>query len=93
MLREGTFTFLTTSCIKPRFPYNPLNHPLSIQSFEYLASDLKTLPGGAQFILFLGDFIHVDNPKRFGVAEEDYRREYFQVYTSPDWPAVGQNLS
>jgi len=32
-------------------------------------------------------------PKRFGVTAEDYRREYRQVYASPDWPSVGQNLS
>lgn len=44
-------------------------------------------------MLFLGDFIYIDVPKRFGVTVEDYRREYRQVYSSPDWPAVGQNLS
>lgn len=44
-------------------------------------------------MLFLGDFIYVDVPKRFGTTIEDYRREYRQVYSSPDWPAVGQNLS
>ena len=44
-------------------------------------------------MLFLGDFIYVDVPKRFGSTIEDYRREYRQVYSSPDWPAVGQNLS
>jgi len=44
-------------------------------------------------MLFLGDFIYVDVPKRFGVSVEDYRREYRQVYASPDWPSVGQNLS
>ncbi len=44
-------------------------------------------------MLFLGDFIYIDVPKRFGVSAEDYRREYRQVYASPDWPLVGQNLS
>lgn len=88
---EGQFTFLTSSCIKPRFPYNPLDHPLSIPGFKHLAKNLPSL--GAQFMLFLGDFIYVDVPKRFGTATEDYRREYRQVYASPDWPSVGQNLS
>lgn len=91
--KDGSFTFLTTSCIKPRFPYNPLQHPLSIPGFKHLANVLKALPGSAQFMLFLGDFIYIDNPKRFGVSREDYRREYRQVYSSPDWPSVGQNLS
>jgi len=44
-------------------------------------------------MLFLGDFIYVDVPRRFGQSVEDYRMKYRQVYASPDWPAVGQNLS
>ncbi|EHK99563.1 putative Alkaline phosphatase D [Glarea lozoyensis 74030] len=54
---------------------------------------IDSIPGGPQFMLFLGDFIYIDVPKRFGVTTEDYRREYRQVYSSPDWPLVGQNLS
>ncbi|KAM3068890.1 hypothetical protein ACMFMG_004064 [Clarireedia jacksonii] len=91
--KSGSFTFLTSSCIKPRFPYNPFNHALGMPGFKHMAKVLKSLPGGAQFMLFLGDFIYVDVPKRFGNTVEDYRREYRQVYNSPDWPAVGQNLS
>ncbi|KAE8449638.1 hypothetical protein EG329_007968 [Mollisiaceae sp. DMI_Dod_QoI] len=91
--KHGDFTFLTSSCIIPRFPYNPLDHPLAIPGFRHMANVIKSIPGGAQFMLFLGDFIYIDVPKRFGVTAEDYRREYRQVYASPDWPAVGQNLS
>ena len=87
------FTFLTSSCIKPRFPYNPFDHVLSIPGFRHMADVIESIPGGAQFMLFLGDFIYVDVPKRFGSSIEDYRREYRQVYASPDWPTVGQNLS
>lgn len=88
---DGPFTFLTSSCITQRFPYNPLKHPLSILGFQKLAQVLPSL--NAQFMLFLGDFIYIDVPKRFGTTIEDYRRPYRQVYNSPDWPAVGQNLS
>lgn len=91
--KNGDFTFLTSSCIKPHFPYNPLDHPLTIPGFKYMAKAMKSIPGGAQFMLFLGDFIYIDVPKRFGTSVEDYRREYRQVYASPDWPLVGQNLS
>ncbi len=91
--KRGDFTFLTSSCIKARFPYNPLDHPLAIPGFKYLAEVIKSIPGGAQFMLFLGDFIYIDVPKRFGTTAEDYRREYRQVYSSPEWPLVGQNLS
>lgn len=90
-LNDGKFTFLTTSCILRRLPYSPLAHPLSIPGFKTLASVLPELH--AQFMLFLGDFIYVDVPRRFGRDRETYRREYRQVYASPDWPAVGQNLS
>lgn len=87
------FTFLTSSCIKSRFPYNPTDHALSISGFKHMANVIKSIPGGAQFMLFLGDFIYADVPRRHGTSVEDYRREYRQVYASPDWPSVGQNLS
>lgn len=88
---DGKFTFLSTSCILPRFPYNPLEHPLAIPGLRHLAKRLPEL--GAQFMLFLGDFIYVDVPDRFGKTVEEYRMQYRQVYASPDWPAVSQNLS
>lgn len=87
----GNYTFLATSCILPRFPYHPSNHKLAIPGLRYLADALPSL--GAQFMLFMGDFIYVDVPRRFGTAEEDYLQKYRQVYASPDWPAVAQNLS
>lgn len=84
------FTFLTSSCIKPRFPYNPFSHPLSIPGLKHLAKWIPELH--ASFMLFLGDFIYVDVPHRFGVDAETYRREYRQVYSSPDWPAALKDL-
>ncbi|KAI4236666.1 MAG: hypothetical protein L6R40_006108 [Gallowayella cf. fulva] len=83
-------TFLTSSCIKPRFPYNPLSHPLSMRGFKHLAQWLPSLK--ASFMLFLGDFIYIDVPRRFGSDPETYRREYRQVYSSPDWPSVSKDL-
>jgi alkaline phosphatase D len=88
---DGKFTFLSTSCILPHFPYNPLDHPLSIPGMRHLAKLLPDL--GAQFMLFLGDFIYVDVPWRMGSQVIDYREKYRQAYASPEWAAVGQNLS
>ncbi|KJZ70746.1 hypothetical protein HIM_09879 [Hirsutella minnesotensis 3608] len=88
---DGKFTFISTSCILPRFPYNPLDHALAIPGMRYLAEKLPDLR--AQFMLFLGDFIYVDVPQRFGKSPDEYLVQYRQVYASPDWPAVGQNLS
>ncbi|GAP91742.1 putative alkaline phosphatase family protein [Rosellinia necatrix] len=90
-LFDGKFTFLSTSCLVPRLPYNPLDHPLAFPGMKHLAQVLPTL--GAQFMLFLGDFIYVDVPHQFGQTVESYRQKYRQVYASPDWPAIGQNLS
>ena len=87
---SSRFTFLTSSCIKPRFPYNPFSHPLSIFGLRHLARWMPELQ--ASFMLFLGDFIYVDVPYRFGTDVETYRREYRQVYASPDWPAVTKEL-
>ena len=87
---SDTLTFLTSSCIKPRVPYNPLHHPLSVPGFKHLAKWIPSLQ--ASFMLFLGDFIYVDVPRRLGYDAETYRREYRQVYASPDWPSVSTNL-
>lgn len=84
------FTFLTSSCIKPRFPYNPFDHPLTIPGLKHLAKWIPDLQ--ASFMLFLGDFIYIDVPHRFGTDVETYRREYRQVYSSPDWPGATANL-
>ena len=84
------FTFLISSCIKPRFPYNPLDHPLAIPGFRHLAEWIPKAQ--ASFMLFLGDFIYIDVPYRFGVEKEAYRREYRQVYASPSWPPVSSAL-
>ncbi|KAG6318063.1 hypothetical protein E4U22_005734 [Claviceps purpurea] len=90
-VNDGKFTFLSTSCILPRFPYNPLDHALAIPGLRHLARKLPDL--SAQFMLFLGDFIYVDVPERFGKSTEEYRMQYRQVYASPDWAPVAQNLS
>jgi len=55
---KGKFTFLTSSCIKQRVPYNPFQHPLDIPGFRTLSKLLPELK--AQFMLFLGDFIYID---------------------------------
>ncbi|KAL8947341.1 MAG: hypothetical protein Q9222_006371 [Ikaeria aurantiellina] len=58
--------------------------------FKHLAQWIPDLK--ASFMLFLGDFIYIDVPRRLGSDPETYRREYRQVYNSPDWPSVSQDL-
>ncbi|CAK7224326.1 hypothetical protein SCUCBS95973_005479 [Sporothrix curviconia] len=90
-LHDGNFTFVATSCMLSRVPYDPRDHPLAIPGTRHLAKVLPTL--GAQFMLFLGDFIYVDVPRWWGKSVSDYRQKYRQVYASPDWNPIAQNLS
>ncbi|KAL6722341.1 hypothetical protein ACLMJK_001448 [Lecanora helva] len=87
---HSKFTFLTSSCIKSRFPYNPFANPLTVPGLRHLAKWTPELK--ASFMLFLGDFIYVDVPHRFGTDVETYRREYRQVYASPEWSTVSKEL-
>ncbi|CZT22063.1 related to alkaline phosphatase family protein [Ramularia collo-cygni] len=88
--KGDSFTFVHSSCIKLNFPYNPLSHPLSAAGLKHLTQAISGL--GAQFMLFLGDFIYIDVPRRKGVDLESYRRDYRQVYASPDWPQATEDL-
>lgn len=86
----GKFTFLASSCIKANFPYSPFSHALSVPGFQHLAKWIPSLH--ASFMLFLGDFIYIDVPRRFGSDVESYRQQYRQVYASGDFPAVSTSL-
>ncbi|KAK5937264.1 hypothetical protein PMZ80_010564 [Knufia obscura] len=87
-----SLTFLTSSCIKANFPYNPFAHSLSIHGFKYMSKVLKSLPSPASFMLFLGDFIYVDVPFRLSSTQEHYRSEYRRVYASPSWKLPGFHI-
>jgi alkaline phosphatase D len=88
--KDNKYTFVHSSCIKPRVPYTPFQHPLEFPGMKHLADWLYELK--PYFMLFLGDFIYIDVPHRQGTEAEAYRREYRQVYSSPSWPAVSDNL-
>ncbi len=82
-LAPKRWSFVSTSCIKPFFPYSPMDHSLRIRGLELLSKYIQT--NKVEFMLFLGDFIYVDLPTRFGFSPEHYRRLYRQVYASPSW--------
>ncbi|KAF2096183.1 Metallo-dependent phosphatase [Rhizodiscina lignyota] len=86
----GKFTFLHSSCMKVRVPYVPWSHPLSMFGLRDLARQIPHLK--ASFMVFLGDFIYIDVPHRFGSDIDTYRREYRRQYSSPDWPAAAKEL-
>ena len=85
----GKLSFLTSSCIKANFPYNPFSHALSIPGFTHLSNILRSLPAPPAFMLFLGDFIYVDVPLRLSSSTRHYRSEHRRVYASPSWSLPG----
>lgn len=87
-------SFLTSSCMKANFPYNPLSHPLRIPGLEMMTETVNRLPSLLRpaFMLFLGDFIYVDVPQRFGSSISHYRSEYRRVYSSPSWNKAQDGL-
>jgi alkaline phosphatase D len=80
-------SFVTSSCLKPNFPYNLLSHPLRVPGLEQMTDALAKLPELLRpaFMLFLGDFIYIDVPYRFGSSMSHYRSEYRRIYSSPSW--------
>jgi alkaline phosphatase D len=80
-------SFVTSSCLKPNFPYNILSHPLRVPGLEQMTEALAKLPELLRpaFMLFLGDFIYIDVPYRFGSSMSHYRSEYRRIYSSPSW--------
>ena len=80
-------SFVTSSCLKPNFPYNVLSHPLRVPGIEQMTEALAKLPTLLRpaFMLFLGDFIYIDVPFRFGYSMDHYRSEYRRIYSSPSW--------
>lgn len=80
-------SFVTSSCLKPNFPYSILSHPLRVPGIEQMTEALGKLPSLLKpaFMLFLGDFIYIDVPFRFGSSMDHYRSEYRRIYSSPSW--------
>lgn len=82
-------SFVTSSCLKPNFPYNIFSHPLRVPGIEQMTEALAKLPSLMKpaFMLFLGDFVYIDVPLRFGSSISHYRSEYRRIYSSPSWSA------
>ncbi|KAH7317098.1 PhoD-like phosphatase [Stachybotrys elegans] len=84
------WSMIATSCIKPFYPYNPLDHGLRIKGLEYVDNYLSS--HAAEFMLFLGDFIYIDLPVALGWDATAYATAYRQVYASPSWTPRLRNL-
>ncbi|KAF5548260.1 alkaline phosphatase D [Fusarium mexicanum] len=77
------WSLVSSSCIKPFYPYNPLDHGLRIKGLEHLGKYLSE--ASVDMVLFLGDFIYIDLPIPLGWDADTYSAAYRQVYASPSW--------
>ncbi|KAJ5148409.1 PhoD-like phosphatase [Penicillium atrosanguineum] len=90
MLYPKVFSITTSSCIMPFFPYNPTDHSLRIRGLDHLSRHITQVK--TDFILFLGDFIYIDIPQRYGWSLAHYRKAYRHIYASPSWNKALQSI-
>ena len=91
------WSMISSSCMSPFFPYNPLSHALHLPGLEHLHNYLSSSSSSStspkpQFMLFLGDFIYIDLPIRFGTSTSHYTTAYRKIYASPSWTQTVQSL-
>lgn len=84
------WSLISSSCIKPFYPYNPLNHGLRIRGLELLSDYIAQ--HSVDMMLFLGDFIYIDLPVPLGWSQHDYNTAYRQVYASQSWTPALRSL-
>ncbi|PNP85044.1 hypothetical protein FNYG_01569 [Fusarium nygamai] len=77
------WSLVSSSCIKPFYPYNPLDHGLRVKGLGHLSNYISESP--VDMVLFLGDFIYIDLPIPLGWDADAYSAAYRQVYASPSW--------
>lgn len=77
---RNQFSFVTTSCIKLRFPYSIFGHLLRIKVFEVVSNWIASI--GPSFMFVLGGFIYSEVPRRLSDNIKIYRAEYRPVYAS-----------
>ncbi|OAA80570.1 PhoD-like phosphatase [Akanthomyces lecanii RCEF 1005] len=96
----GTFTtppkspkrwsLISSSCIKPFYPYNPLDSALRVKGLEHLDDFISSNP--VDMMLFLGDFIYIDLPIALGWTSDHYTSAYRQIYASNSWSSRLRSL-
>ena len=84
------WSLVTSSCIKPFYPYSPLDHALRIVGLEQLSRYVTEQT--PDVMLFLGDFIYIDLPVPHGWSQAHYNTAYRQVYASPSWTSSLRTL-
>ncbi|SGY16853.1 BQ5605_C012g07010 [Microbotryum silenes-dioicae] len=84
------FSFVSTSCVKPGFPYTGPWNKKSIKGARLLKKVVEEK--GFKFMLMLGDFIYADVPFYAGPSVAQYQKRYRQTFGSPDMLALLEKL-
>ncbi|SCV67741.1 BQ2448_5352 [Microbotryum intermedium] len=88
---SGThFSFVSTSCVKPGFPYTGPWNKKSIKGARLLKKVVAEK--GLKFMLMLGDFIYADVPFYAGPSVAQYQKRYRQTFSSPDMLSLLEKL-
>ena len=88
------WSFISSSCTKSNIPYSPWKHPLRMEGVQML---LDRLQPNHKFLMFLGDFIYVeqnDGIKHGTTLKSDLSR-YLQIYRqnyAVGWNAISKYL-
>ncbi|KAF5344145.1 hypothetical protein D9758_008844 [Tetrapyrgos nigripes] len=91
---QKRFSFISSSCWNPFYPYDPLSHALSIPGLRYLNDYVEDkMDHDPDFVFLLGDFYYSDLPIQLAPYTREYYTKLFrQVYASPDWTYKLRNI-
>ncbi|KAK4058377.1 hypothetical protein OIO90_000535 [Microbotryomycetes sp. JL221] len=84
------FTFASSSCVKPGFPYSGPSSKKTTKGAKLLKDVAEQV--GAKFWISLGDFIYADVPFFPGSKLSHYHKRYRQTFASPEVLELAQSL-
>ncbi|KAK4051877.1 hypothetical protein OIV83_002582 [Microbotryomycetes sp. JL201] len=84
------FTFASSSCVKPGFPYSGPRSKRTTKGAGYLKDVAERV--GAKFWLSLGDFVYADVPYYPGTKLASYHKRYRQTFASPEVKELAESL-
>ncbi|CEQ42243.1 SPOSA6832_04021 [Sporobolomyces salmonicolor] len=84
------YTFASSSCVKPGFPWTGPLGKRTIKGAETFLSVAEKV--GVRFLMFLGDFIYADVPWYAGAKVEQYNKRYRQVFASPEMKKMVEKI-
>lgn len=85
------FSFVSTSCIRPGFPYRGPSRKRETVGARFLREVASRLPS-LRFAIFVGDFIYADVPFAPNFKQSTYLKRYRQTFASPEMKNLVEEL-